>query len=256
MRDDSGTPTIGVAYLARGADVDAMSSFRRFLASYRRHGAGEKHRLYVIFKGFAEEAALRDALALFSGVEHTPVFVDDEHFDIGAYMEWAERAEERILCPVNTASEILAADWLAKLAANLAFPDVGLVGATGSYESLRELDESFPAFPNVHLRSNAFMVEREVFRNMTRGLPMKSKIDAFRFESSTESLTRKVLASGKGVRLVGRDGRGYAPDAWPSSGTFRQGRQENLLVGDNQTRNFDALPWPEKREFVLRTWGY
>src|SRR3546814_5122769 len=65
----------------------------------------------------------------------------------------------------NTASEILAPDWLRKLAINLAMPNVGLVGATASYESLNEFNSSFPAFPNVHIRSTAFMIDRKLFLN-------------------------------------------------------------------------------------------
>jgi len=247
--------SIAVAYLARGADKDWLLSCERFLRSYRRYHSGVPHSLYIIFKGFLNDTDLELAKTLFGCISHEPVFLEDDKFDIGAYIEWAGVVQESTICVFNTASEILAPDWLLKLALNLTLPGVGLVGATASYESLCELNSSFPVFPNIHLRSTAFMVERESFVEITSGLVINNKVDAFGFESGRRSLTRRVLAMGRAVLLVGRNGRGYSPQHWVLSDTFRQGTQQNLLVADNQTRNFDALPWNEKREFSLRTWG-
>lgn len=247
--------TIAVAFLARGADLDWRSSCERFLRSYQRYRPGADHSLYVIFKGFPDDRALDEGKTLFSSVPHTPVFLSDDRFDIGAYIEWANQIDEDIICVFNTASEILAEDWLRKLQVNLAMPNVGVVGATGSYESLKEWHRAFPVFPNIHIRSTAFMIDRKLFCHITKGLVIANKLDAFYFESGPQSMTRQVLASGGEPLLVGRNGRGYSPKWWPMSDTFRQGTQCNLLVADNQTRNFAALPWWEKRQFVFRTWG-
>lgn len=247
--------TIAVAFLARGADVGWRSSCERFLDSYRRYRSGVEHTLYIIFKGFADPSTLDEAVNLFSGVCHMPVFLGDDSFDIGAYIEWANQIDEEVICVLNTASEILAEDWLQKLAINLALPNIGLVGATASYESLNEMNQSFPVFPNIHIRSNAFMIDRILFCRSTERLVITNKIDAFNFESGSRSLTRQVIGMGKDVLLVGRNGRGYSPKWWPTSNTFRQGTQSNLLIADNQTRNFTALSWSEKHEFVVRSWG-
>jgi hypothetical protein len=209
----------------------------------------------VIFKGFHDTSARNEAQNQFSGIHHTPVFLGDDRFDIGAYIEWANQIDEDLMCVLNTSSEILAEDWLQKLAVNLTMPNIGLVGATGSYESLNEMDLSFPVFPNLHIRSNAFMIDRELFCRITKGQVVGTKFDAYDFESGPHSMTRRILAMGREVLLVGRNGRGYSPEWWPTSETFRLGRQSNLLVADDQTRNFTALPWTEKRELVLRTWG-
>ena len=248
-------PSIAVAYLARGATPDCETSFQRFLDSYSRHPAGREHVLYVLFKGFPNPTALRRAQAMFQIVEHRPMMLDDDKLDIGAYIEWANRIEADLVCPFNTASEILASHWLIKLALNLASPGVGLVGATASYESLNNWNPVFPPFPNIHLRSTAFMLDRRVFCRYTDGLTIREKLDAFHFESGPQSLSQYVRTSGREVLIVGRNGRGYGPTFWPASDTFRLGFQRNLLVGDNQTRNFLALTWLEKRETVIRTWG-
>jgi hypothetical protein len=198
---------------------------------------------------------LEKANTLFNGVPHKQVFLGDNSLDIGAYIEWANMIEEDLICVFNTASEILVPDWLRKLAINLALPNVGLVGATASYESLNEFNSAFPEFPNIHIRSTAFMIDRKLFLSIAEGLKIANKIDAFHFESGPKSLTRQVLAKGKEILLVGRNGRGYSPKFWATSHTFRQSTQRNLLVADNQTRNFSAFPWGKKREFVVRTWG-
>lgn len=247
--------TIAVAFLARGVGEEWRSSCERFLNSYQRYRSGAKHSLYVIFKGFPDADTLSEATRIFGSVEHTPVFLGDDSFDIGAYIEWANQISEEVICVFNTASEILAEDWLRKLAVNLDLPNVGLVGATASYESLSDWREGFPAFPNAHIRSNAFMIDRELFCRFTQGWVIADKFDAFHFESGSQSMSSQTLAMGRDILVVGRNGRGYSPQWWPTSGTFRLGTQDNLLIGDNQTRNFAALPWPEKREFVLRTWG-
>ncbi|MGE3541421.1 MAG: hypothetical protein AB7N91_28805 [Candidatus Tectimicrobiota bacterium] len=247
--------TVAVTFLARGADLGWYASCERFLASYQRYRAGVEHALYILYKGFPDLCTLEQAKRLFSSVPYTPLFLEDNSFDIGAYIEWANQIHEELICVLNTASEILTEDWLRKLLVNFTLPNVGLVGATGSYESLNEIDASFPAFPNPHVRSNAFMLDRATFCRLTRDYIVRTKFDAFAFESGQHSLTRQILARGQEVLLVGRNGRGYAPQWWPTSGTFRLGTQGNLLIADNQTRNFTALRWPEKREFVLRTWG-
>jgi hypothetical protein len=247
--------TIAVAFLARGADAGWRFDCERFLGSYRRCRSGVEHSLYVIFKGYPDAGSLDEAKNLFSSVRHTPMFLGDDSFDIGAYIEWANQIDEEVICVLNTASEILSEDWLRKLAVNLALTNVGLVGATGSYENQDESNKDFPVFPNIHIRSNAFMINRKWFCGITAGLVIADKIDAFYFESGPQSMTRQIIAMGREVLLVGRNGRGYSPRWWPTSDTFRLGTQSNLLVADNQSRNFTAMPWSKKQELVLRTWG-
>ena len=248
-------PRIAVAFLARGADSDWEPSCRRFLDSYTAHPAGTPHSFYVLFKGFEDMESLSRAKAMFAGTEHLEMMLDDDKLDIGAYIEWAGRVDHDQICAFNTHSEILSDDWLRKLAVNLALPDVGLVGATASYESLSSWNDAFPPFPNFHLRSNAFMVDRRTFCSYTDGMKIRDKVDAFHFESGPRSLSAYIAARGQEILIVGRNGRGYSRKFWPASDTFRLGFQRNLLVADNQTRNFLAMPWPEKRVTALRTWG-
>ena len=156
---------------------------------------------------------------------------------------------------LNSSSEILSPHWLYKLAANLSIPDVGMVGATASYESLAFLNRAFPKFPNIHIRTNAFMIARALFCNLTKGVAIADKMDAHLLESGPDSLSQQVLSMGKEILVVGRNGRGYSPPLWPTSGTFRLGNQENLLISDNRTRQFSSTSPGEKEFTVHRTWG-
>lgn len=249
---------IALFYLVRGRDDNFMRSLDRFVASYAGHAAGAAHTFYTVFKGFDSAAALEQARRALSGVPHIETSVADDSFDLGAYAAAARQVEASKLGFLNTGSEILCDDWLAKLAIAHDQEGVGLVGATGSFESLqgdKPPFASFPAFPNPHLRSNAFMIHRGLFLEMTENAEFRDKSDAYLFESGPQGMTRRILARGAQVLIVGRNGRGYPPRWWPLSDTFRQGTQGNLLVADNQTRAFAAMKWTEKRQASLRTWG-
>ena len=247
--------TIAVAYLARGADSDCFDSFERFTKSYEQCFPGLDHDFYIIFKGFQSVLKLEASKYFFKNIAYTPVYLEDDSFDIGAYIEWANIIHHDKIFLFNTASEILSSNWLLKFANNLAIDDVGLVGATGSYESLNSYNNKFKKFPNVHIRSTGFMIERKMFLNISSRLAIKSKTEALLFESGPNSLTNQVIKEGKKVLLVGRDGRGYCPEHWPISDTFRQGMQKNLLIADNQTRSFANFSVSQKQETADRTWG-
>jgi len=247
--------TTAVVYLARGADHEWFASFQRFLASYQKFPAGREHALYILYKGFESKDDLDRAMNLFSAVNASGINLDDYGLDIGAYLIAANELVEDQVCFLNTHSEILAPGWLEKLARHLERPEVGLVGATGSFESLSPLASQFPSFPNIHLRSNAFLIERELFNSLVGGSVIHQKLDAFFVESGLLSLTRQVLKQGLMVLVVGRNGRGYPPRWWSSSNTYRQGLQANLLVGDNVTGAYMPAPWEERRALVERTWG-
>jgi hypothetical protein len=244
-----------VCYLARGAEPGWEDAIARFMESFQRHPAGSDFNFYVIFKGFPNAAERERAVRDVASVQHRAIFTDDTSFDIGAYAQAARQIAEQKVCFLNTNTEILCDDWLLKLVSNLDQPGVGLVGATGSYESLRDNDPRFPKFPNMHIRSNAFMIDRDVFAAIARQFTFADKIDAFLFESGPSSMTRQIQSRGLEVLVVGRNGHGYPPDSWPRSDTFRQGGQTNLLIGDNQTRHFDALPLPEQQALTRWTWG-
>jgi hypothetical protein len=242
---------IALFYLARGADADCLASIRRFVKAYRSESAGVDHELVVIFKGFASERALDGARAAMSEVAFQEVHTGDETFDLGAYADAIARVSCARAAFLNTGSEPIASKWLAKLNAALGLPGMGLVGASGSFQ----VGPAGGYFPNIHLRTNAFMMRTPLARRTLGGLTIRSKLDAYHAEHGANSLTRQVVACGLTVAIVGANGRAYAPEWWRGSRTFRQGDQANLLVADNQTRDWDAMTWSERQVLYEGTWG-
>lgn len=112
----------------------------------------------------------------------------------------------------------------------------------------------FPAFPNPHLRSNGFMMQRERFLEFNLP-PTPGKFDTSLFESGPDSMTARLRARNLGVVVVGADGAAYGVAKWWRSNTFRNGDQRNLLVADNHTRAFSAMSPGGRATHAWITWG-
>jgi len=249
-----------VIHLVRaGNDLDALS---QFLASYESCPAGAAHRLIFLLKGFDGKLP-QGVAALLDRTPHTRIYCPDRGYDIGSYFYVAERIEEPFVLFTNSFSVLQGSQWLSKFLNAYNRRGVGLVGATGSWQSRSSaffnsrftavgppacglfskgkalalwlpLRALFPAFPNVHIRTNGFLLARKDFLAMRPTL-MRTKIDTWLFESGRRSLTMRVLRRGLSVLVVGRDGSVYRPEEWPRSGTYWQFKQENLLIQDNRT---------------------
>jgi hypothetical protein len=289
-----GAPLCVIHLVRRGGGTDLLE---RFITSYAEHDPGIPHRLVLLLKGFrSPEEALpytRVAAPLVDGA----IEVDDSGFDLTAYATAALRLDCERLCFLNSNSVILHSGWLAKLHAALT-SDVGIVGATGSWNSslsilsylmhlpsayaelfpdrvwlqtqLRALataandpDVQAPSlrsnvtaalekfggalyaqftsrrFPARHVRTNAFLLRAATMRDL-RVWPLRHKQQAWRLESGRGGVTSQIEQMGLRTLVVGRDGIAYEPDDWHRSGTFWQGDQPNLLVGDNQTKLYQS----------------
>ncbi len=276
----------------------------RFVAAYRRFPAGIPHRLVVLYNGFDGKADRGPFERILGGVDHEECVLSRPVQDLPAYLEAARAITSEHVCFLNSYSEPLAPDWLAVLHTHAARPGIGLVGASGSWEShhtitaqtLAQIHGGGPAaaarrvidvlrrgprmvksvvayaqfrrsthaaarvfepFPNHHIRTNGFMLRRELMVGL-RWPAIRTKSDALAFESGRDGLTRQVEARGLATLVVGRDGEAFAPADWWRSGTYRSGDQHNLLIGDNRTRQygeFDALDAETKARVIASTWG-
>lgn len=239
------------------------SLLERFLASLRRNGPGVDHELLMVFNGFGADgppSAFTDPLGT---VEHTRLVLGAPVQDLPAYRLALEATEAEIVCCTNSYAEALADGWLEKLAGAAARPDVGLAGATGSWESAFSSAPAklrvqrfvrFPRFPNPNLRTNAFAGRRALLRELDWS-GTDTKLGALVLESGRRSLTAQVRRRGLRTVVVGRDGILREPEAWARSGTFRTGEQENLLVSDNRTSDYESAA-PEERAVLARmAWG-
>ncbi|HEX4008584.1 MAG TPA: hypothetical protein VHX62_01165 [Solirubrobacteraceae bacterium] len=252
---------IAVVYLLWGPL--GAAPLETFMSSYARHPAGAAHRLVVLLKG-VDSGELRDhatRLAGSLGAQCLPIAPTG--LDLESYRGAAERIDAGRLCFLNSASEILGDGWLRHLNDALVRPGVGIAGATASNESLlasvpaplRPLRQRrHPAFPNPHLRTNGFILERALMRDLD-WRPARRKQQAWSLESGGRSLTRQIAARGRQALVVGRDGTCFEQERWAASRTFRSGAQDNLLIADNRTREYDAAGGARRAELARLAWG-
>jgi hypothetical protein len=285
-------PELCVVHLARHAN--GWEPFDRFMRSYEEHPAGIDHDLVVAVKGFPGSDPPPEYLERVAPSGGRVLPLEDTGFDIGSYWATARALPYASYCFLNSFSVVLDDGWLAKMARHHG-PSVGLVGASGSWEShltgagaplrsglflppwriapapfpsrrltardrlwlveeWRRQWARFPPFPNPHIRTNAFLIRRDLMLEVEVG-DMGAKGEALWFESGRRSMTRQVLRRGLEVLVVGRDGVAYPPGDWPASHTFRSGNQANLMVSDNRAQEWAALNDPGREELSLRTWG-
>lgn len=358
------TKKIAVIYLARAQE--GLPCFEKFAVSYRKYKAGQEHDLIIVYKGDFKKGERAAAEHLFKDLATTSFSMSDEGFDIHGYLYAAKNIKHTYICCFNTYTELLSENWLNKLYSNLQKPDVGLVGITGSYESIYSSHEiiqnvcwlslndkcrfnkqlfsqfkwiitllppspfkndrslikkifsqknffgallsvfyllnykknkylrsfiydkiinrnkskyydnklkvefrniwntittngslkflsQFPRFPNPHIRSNGYMLERKIFLEFD---PIENTKEACcAFESSFDGLTNTILRKGLEVLVVGADGLGYPIEEWINSRTFRLANQENLLAHDNQTLRYKEFSQGERDVHHYLTWG-
>jgi hypothetical protein len=221
-----------LAYLPYGAEPVA-----RFFRSYDRHPAGFEHELLVVTKGDGPLAV------------HTPKGVasvlqaPDDCRDLGTYLWTVRRTRADRYLFLNTSTIIYGDDWLLKLNSHLGGP-VGIVGATGSYES------------RLHIRTTAFMLCRDLMLDLDWQEPIITKDDAYAVEHGPRNITQQILERGLNAVVVGRDGKGYSIPQWRDSDTYCTETQGNLLIGDTATHRFAAGSPCRRARRHRATWGF
>lgn len=112
----------------------------------------------------------------------------------------------------------------------------------------------FEAFPNPHIRTNAFMARRETLLRLAIG-EVRTKTDAYRLESGHDSITRRLERMDLRPVVVDRNGDAHVHGDWPRSHTLWQGDQERLLVADNQTHMYSEGDDERRRFLSILAWG-
>jgi hypothetical protein len=161
---------------------------REFVRSYRAYAAGAEHELVVLFNGVSDEQRA-GLLAELSEIEHRVLSLPQPVQDLAAYAWAAGQLEHERLCFLNSHSEILATDWLAKLNDALNQPQAGLAGATGSWGSQRSHllhDRRLPSpyravFPDRRWMQEQFLaIDRERFGDPTRFPRLRRYVNTWR----------------------------------------------------------------------------
>jgi hypothetical protein len=146
-------------------------------------------------------------------------------------------------------------------AAAPAFQSVGTAPQIGRIERLaraaRDIPREIaghPGFPAPHVRTNAFLIERELLLALATG-PLRSKAAAYRFEGGAKGLPGQLRRRGLEPVIVGRAGTPIAAGDWPGADIFWQGDQHELLVADNQTRAYAAGSADVRDALSRYAWG-
>jgi hypothetical protein len=111
--------------------------------------------------------------------------------------------------------------------------------------------ERFPAF---HVRTNAFLIGRELLAGLT-GFTLDRKLDALALEGGRHSITSQVEARGLKAVVADRFGGVWERERWAQSETFWQGEQRGLIVADNQTRLYADGDAERRRLLARYAWG-
>jgi hypothetical protein len=186
---------------------------------------------------------------------------------------------------LNSFSTILYNDWLRYYVNTIELPGVGLAGTTGSWQShysnvfqehkiSYELNKPFlynfrkyklflkaffywrflfTSFPSPHIRTTGFIINRYLFSQLKRR-KIKSKFDAYLFESGRKGMSRQIIKKGYQILVVDKFGQTYTSENWYESKTFWSFNQENLLISDNQTEKYMNEDDTKKKVYTLLAW--
>jgi hypothetical protein len=109
-------------------------------------------------------------------------------------------------------------------------------------------------FPAVHLRTNAFLVQRALFASL-RTAGSRTKWATYELESGRRSITNQLIAGGRPPVVVDRHGVARLPRDWHRGDVFCQAGQEDLLVADNQTRTYASATARQRAVLSAQAWG-
>lgn len=262
--------------------------FEQFVASYCKYKAGYKHQLILLFNGVQQhdELAPYIDIANKNNLSYRTIVCSGFNQDITAYYWAAEQIDNSYILFLNSYCELQADNWLACFSRHVNNSKVGIIGATGSWQSysstvfqtnpLRwEKDKTrtenfgkyklfikallywkflFPAFPNPHIRTNGFMIKRTLLLSCKKG-KLKTKFQAYLFESGKNSLSRQIIAKGLNIFIIDKSGNLYEIENWNKSSIFWSSNQENLLITDNQTKLYSNGDTSLKRKLARLAWG-
>ncbi len=276
---------IDVIYLARGVN-GGLNSAIEFLNSYNEFPVGCEHKLHFAVKGFEDlpedYEKLKD-LANKSNIN----FIDlpDDGFDFMAYYRVANILNNQYIFCLNTHTKILYANWLKLYQAQFEKnPNLKFMGAFGSWQRNPNISVNFDkeippenteerkiywdkykdlivksrkktiAKINYHIRTNAIMIERELFIEFMQGKEPKYKFEVYQYESGENSLTNFVLEKGYDIGIINADGEFFVKEEWNKSSTFCCISGDKALFSDNQTKYFEDLAPNYKYFRYLDVW--
>lgn len=229
--------TTAVIYLERSGNNPHFA--RQFLDSMRGDDAGAEFQYVHLLKGFKYVPDHYVHGSLFR--KSIWLVIPDEKYTLASIRPVIEQLPHDKFLFFHSFSKILAPQWLGHYLDASNIPGVGIVGATGSREN------------GPHIRTNAFMVDRKLFLELMSD-DMTTREQEAAFESGPNSLTNKIINMGLNPVVIDRHGVPHF-DFGASANIFRRGFQEDLLVADNRTIDYDVSPQDRRCWLSSLAWG-
>jgi hypothetical protein len=169
--------------------VNGLEPFIAFVESWRRCPPGADCDLVLAMKAFAGVEEAEPYLMHIGDLAPEVLFLGDEGLDLGTYFAAAARLRRNRYCFLNSYSELLVEGWLAKLDAALGQPQVGMVGATGSWASSRSWFAYLLHLPSAY---EGLLPERHVAREAFLDIDLERTGETSR--TAWQSLRAKLVA--------------------------------------------------------------
>jgi hypothetical protein len=250
---------------------------REFLRTYNAYEAGASHELVIVFNGVAssgEDLGVRDALiAELRGTPHRLIALEHPVLDLVAYRHAAQALDHEYICVLNSHSRLRSAGWLGLIEGAVRKPNVGLVGATGSWASLRsyalrqlglpspyrrvwpDRRRAFSQFQALHSERTddpsarsplAFLHTARALTDMTVGF---SQFPTPHLRTNAFMAKRQLLSQALRQDL-GRKVDAHRLESGRRSITAQiEGAGQRALVVDSGGQTFDPPEWPDSKTF-------
>jgi hypothetical protein len=259
-------------------------NIEQFLNSLLSFDAELLPHFVFIFKGFTRKE-IRQLQERFNIKKNRFIIKDDLGFDLDAYYFATLHTRKRFLFFLNSYSILRCNNAISLLVSHALLSQSRFVGASGSHEAigyrqpyldctsirsvlfflLKVLHRTFYAifsgfgfdnFPNPHIRTNAFFVERslwlEYFSNLS--LPL-SKKQCLMIESGESSFTKFAKEESANPGVINSDGFFYNLNELKISDVFRSMNDTKNLIDDNRTLEFQKSSMDKKRSLSWDAWG-
>lgn len=277
--------TVAVVYLI--GPPYSFENYKRFIESYIGYSSGFGHKLVLLFNNLPDRHDANLFIKDISKIENLQfeVFHSKSLQDISAYRWIAQELKESHILFFNSHAEILFENWLIKFVNVFKSSTPGMVGATGTWQSHyslvfqknrwiwekgKTIKENFDKyklmikafflwqiyfkpFPNPHLRTNAFMVDKKIFCSLKFNA-LTNKMLAYRMESGRNGFASQLAKKGLSIVMLGKNGEYYNMPEWPQSKIYYANNQENLLIGDNHTRLYANANDALRRQLSYLVW--
>ena len=112
----------------------------------------------------------------------------------------------------------------------------------------------FKPFPNPHLRTTGFMINRKLFLSI-KHKPLNTKFNAYLFESGRNGFTNQLIQKGFTPLLIDKNGNTFTLNNMHTSKTFWLKKQQDLMVADNQTEIYENATVELQLKMSKKAWG-